>query len=274
MRWSRIKNIIILLLVVVNGFLLALVGFRAWRTQQGERETRERMIEVLANNGITFLPQEVPGEMPLSPRQVSLEPPGEERWAELVGEIAETGVTGTWTTYIGAAGQAAFSTAGEVELRFFPGQRSMDQEQLEAYAAELFLILGVSEVRETDRRQKDNAVTVTYTQLWEGAPVPELSLTVYWEDGELTGLSGRCLVGTESPASGGEAISASTALTRFLKALNDGGYVCSQITDLYAGYVPSGTGTVSLSPAWFIETDVWPWRFTVDGATGAVTAAK
>ena len=46
MRWSKIKNIIILLLVIVNGFLLALVGLRAWQTEQGERETRERMIGI------------------------------------------------------------------------------------------------------------------------------------------------------------------------------------------------------------------------------------
>ena len=43
MRWSRIKNIIILLLVLVNGFLLAQVGLREWQSRRDELETRERM---------------------------------------------------------------------------------------------------------------------------------------------------------------------------------------------------------------------------------------
>ena len=36
MRWSRIKDIIILMLVIVNLFLLAMVGLRAWRSQRDE----------------------------------------------------------------------------------------------------------------------------------------------------------------------------------------------------------------------------------------------
>ena len=57
MRWSKIKNIIILLLVVVNAFLLAQVGLREWRSRRDERETRERMIAILARNDVTYLPE-------------------------------------------------------------------------------------------------------------------------------------------------------------------------------------------------------------------------
>jgi hypothetical protein len=133
MRWSKIKNIIILLLLIVNVFLLAQVGLQAWKSERNEREMRALMVEVLENNGITFLPQEVPGDA-------------------------------------------------------LPGD---------------------------------------------------------------------------------DTITASTALTRFLEALNQEGYVCSQITALYAGDAGDGE-----SPVWYIETDVWPWRFAVDGHTGAVTVAE
>lgn len=274
MRWSRIKNIIILLLVIVNGFLLALVGIRAWRTEQGERETRERMIEILTNNGIEFLPEEVPGELELASWRVSVELPGETQAAALVGEIKEAENAGAWTTYTGAGGVASFSPDGGVEADLAPNTWPCDRDRIVATVTEILNALGVSSAQVTDRREESGTVTVTVTQLWEGEPVFDRTLTLRWEDGNIRTLSGRCLLGSGELASGGGTITASTALTRFLTALNDGGYVCSQITDLYAGYTSGGGETVELAPAWFIETDVWPRRFAVDGVTGAVTAAE
>ncbi len=274
MRWSRIKNIIILLLVIVNGFLLALVGLRAWRTEQGERETRERMIEILANNGIEFLPEEAPGQMPLTAWLVTPETPGEAQAGELVGELRSVESAGGRTTYTGAWGAASFSSDGEVQAAFLPNAWPCDRERIPAVAAEILNALGVSSVRTTDRREEGGAVTVTMIQLWEGEPVFDRTLTLTWEGGGFTQLSGRFLLGGGEPAAGSGSITAPTALARFLTALNNGGYVCSQITDMYAGYLSDGSAAVSLTPAWFIETDVWPRYFAVDGATGAVTAAE
>ncbi len=183
MRWTKIKNIVILLLVIVNLFLLGLVGARAWRTAENERLARERMLTVLEQNGITFLPGELPDRMALEPLRVTAGPGGE---APPVPE--------------------------GVALRTVRGGHTVDMDREE-------------------------------------------------------------LVGTwESPAPAGEAITASTALMRFLEELDRGGYVCSQITDLYAGYTVSGSGTLTLSPTWYVETD--SYRFAVDAYTGTVTAQE
>jgi len=183
MRWTKIKNIIILLLVIVNLFLLGLVGARAWRTAENERLARERMLTVLEQNGITFLPGELTDRMELEPLRVTPEPSGK---APPVPE--------------------------GVALRTVRGGHTVDMDPAE-------------------------------------------------------------LVGTwEYPAPGGEAITASTALMRFLEELNRGGYVCSQITDMYAGYAVSGNGTLTLSPTWYVETD--SYRFAVDAYTGAVSAQE
>lgn len=274
MRWSKIKNIIILLLVIVNGFLLTLVGLRAWQTERGERETRERMIEILANNGIEFLPQEVPGELKLSAWQVRVEAPDEEQGGRLVGELHSVESAGGRTTYTGGKGTASFSSDGSLQAEFAPNAWPCDRERITATAAELLNAVGVASVQVTGRREEDNAVTVTYTQLWEGAPVFDRTLTLWWEDGSIRSLSGSVLLGSGEVQARGETITSSTALARFLTALNDGGYVCSQVTDVRVGYTSGGTGTVGLIPAWCIETDVWPRQFVVDGVTGAVTAAE
>lgn len=145
MRWSRIKDIIILMLVIVNLFLLAMVGLRAWRSQRDELESRERMVTLLEKNGIAYLPDSIPGDWALSDAPALAEP-------------------------------------------------------------------------------------------------------------------------------GREVISAPTALLRFLEALNRDGYLCAQITALYPAVQDTGAG--GSVPLWIIETDTWPWRFSVNAYTGAVTTAE
>lgn len=277
MRWSRIKNIIILLLVLVNIFLLFLVGQRAWHTEQAQRETRRRMVDVLANNGIAYLPQEVPGEMPLTGRQIALSQPDEARVSAFLGGEVTAETSGGRTLWRGPAGTLSVASGGELEAELTAVELLRPQGLEDAAAGtwgetwtegQLLALLGL-EVRRDSSPGSEEASPV-FLQLWEGAPVLSARLTVEW--GETVRISGRALFGAAQPAPAAEFLSASTALTRFLKALNDGGYVCSRIADLYPGYLSAGAGTTTLAPAWLIETDAWPWRFAVDAATGAVTA--
>lgn len=267
MRWSKIKNIIILLLVVVNGFLLAQVGLREWRSRRSERETRERMVDILARNDVAYLPQEVPGALDLPPRRVTLSPFGETEAALLVGEVAGTQTLGTQTRYTGAEGTVTVSSAGELTVELAPSETLSESAILDRLSK-----LGVT-LRETARIYDVGDPTVTYVQLWNGVLIPGETAVLRYEARYPRTLTLRLLAGTEEVLPAEETITAATALARLLDELSRGeGYVCSQITDMYAGYISGGTGTVTLTPAWFIETDTW--RFAVDGVTGAITATE
>lgn len=270
MRWSKIKNIIILLLVIVNVCLLAMVGLRAWQTRKSDRETREWMVAVLAKNGIEFLPDEVPGVMPLTGARVTLSGLEAREAAALVGEITDTNTAGSRTTYEGSLGTAVVSDSGEIEIRMVPGALALKGDDPGQRGLELLEQLGL-QMEETGRETGSDTVKVTYTQFWDGAPVPDVTLTLVWRSGSLESLTGRALRGT-SEAVMGNWMDASTALARFLENINQQGYVCSQITELYAGYTVSGTTEVTVSPTWFIETDTHPQRFAVDASAGTVTA--
>lgn len=267
MRWSKIKNIIILLLVVVNGFLLAQVGLREWRSHRNERETRERMIAILARNDVSYLPGSVPGGLELTSRRVTLSPFGQDQAALLVGAVAGVQDQGTQTLYTGAGGTAAITAAGELTVEFPEGNTLAESALLERLSK-----LGVS-LRETGRTETPDGSAVTCVQLWDAVPIPGEKALLRYEGQSLRSLTLRLLAGTEEVLPQEETITAVTALARLLDELSRGeGYVCSQITDLYPGYVSGGTGPVTLTPAWFIETDTW--RFVVDGVTGAVTATE
>ena len=266
MRWTKIKNIIILLLVVVNLFLLGLVGLRNWRTQQNARLARERMVTVLENNGVAFLPDEVPDLLTLTGRRLTVTPPTEEEAQALVGRIDSQTPLGLRTVYEGEWGTVTLSPSGEIEVIYSGPAYS------EAQALELLSSLGV-EVREAGRQTEAGVTTVTLIQLWEGIPLPGQTAIMVCQGGSVESLSFRRLAGKAEPvSSSGETVTAATALIRFLAAMSQEGYVCSQVTDMYAGYSLSGSTTVTFTPAWYVETDASPWRFAVDGITGIVTA--
>lgn len=266
MRWSKIKNIILLLLVIVNLALLSLVGFRSWRSAQNERQARERMITILRNNNIEFLPQEVPDVLGLEPLRLTLTSPGEAQAALLVGAISSATPQGSRTVCTGAEGEVTLSPTGEMEA-YYP-----DPFLTEAAALERLTALGV-ELRESGRELSgDGLLTLTCVQLRQGVPLPEETVTLTFQNGALRSLSLRLLAGTWETVSGGESVTASTALLRFLEAMNRGGYVCTQVTDLYPCYSVTGDRVLTLTPTWYVETDTRPWLFPVDAASVAMTA--
>ena len=52
MEWRKLKNLIILILLVVNGFLLVLVAARSQEAAQYERSALEQTVQVLERGGI------------------------------------------------------------------------------------------------------------------------------------------------------------------------------------------------------------------------------
>lgn len=266
MRWSRIKNIIILLLVIVNAFLLAQVGLREWQSRRGQRETRERMIAILAQNDVAYLPEEIPGELELSLRRVTATPFGQTEAQVLVGAVADVQRVGGHTVYTGAEGTLT-AAAGELTVEYLPGAAPSEGTVLERLSK-----LNVSLRREGPANGEGES-TARYEQLWDGVPIPGETVELSLSGDTVSAMTFRLLVGTEELLPVEETVTASTALMRLLDELSRGeGYVCSQITDMYPGYVAGGTGPVTLTPAWFIETDTW--RFIVDGRTGQVTATE
>lgn len=265
MRWTKIKNIILLLLVIVNLFLLALVGVRAWRTRENNRAARAQMLQVLENNGISYLPSELPDTLGLPPRRLTPEPVGEAQVKLLVGEITSVEVQGSRTVCEGERGTVTLFADREMEVQFRPNAQRSDG------IPQLLGSLGLS-LRETqDQTQTQREVTV-WVQLLDGVPIPNETVRLESRGDWAETLTFRSLAGSvESVVSAGEPITALTAILRLLDALNRQGYVCSQIIDLYAGYSLSGTGTLTLTPAWFVEIDAAPWRLAIDAYTGEVT---
>lgn len=274
MKWSKLKNIILILLVVVNVCLIGIVAVREGREANNQRQTQERVVEVLKNSGKTFLPDKVPGALTLTPKTVVLVPRGEEEARGLVGEIESTESAGTRTTYVGERGRVSFSDNGAIDAALTAGAWTIGGADAgEDALAWLGRLGGQGTVVDQSAEGTDTRVVVR--QDWDGACLPGCTLTFSYTDGALVSVKGRAIVGTATEKAAGSALlDGSTALLRFLAWLGDSEYVCGEIRDMRMGYAVSGTRNVTLTPAWYLWTDARPWVYSVDGSTGSVSSVE
>lgn len=106
MEWSKIKNIIIIILLTVNAFLLISVADREWKSAQYQEEARLGAVEVLRSNRIEMDEKSLPPETGLLPMTAERDREGE---ADLAGALltnaVKTGDRGR-DTYEGDKGSA------------------------------------------------------------------------------------------------------------------------------------------------------------------------
>ena len=107
MEWPKVKNIIILILLLVNGFLLLLVGARRGEALRYEQAALYQAAEVLESRGIEVDLSTVIGAEGLKPLSVERDVEREARMAgALLGETVQgddraagcTSTVGNWVS--------------------------------------------------------------------------------------------------------------------------------------------------------------------------------
>ena len=119
MEWSKIKTIVLLMLVGVNACLLLLVGLRIGRGALYEDETRQAVVQVLERGGIAFELEQVPKDIDLPTLTVARDRDSEAEVSRvLLGEVTQTGESEVRPAYSGAGGTAEFSLNGSFTVGF------------------------------------------------------------------------------------------------------------------------------------------------------------
>lgn len=271
MEWSKIKTIILLMLVGVNAFLLLLVGMRAGRGAFYEDETRQAAIQVLERGGIEFELDQVPRDIDLPILTVTRDRESEYNMAQaLLGEVTQTGESEVRPSYTSQAGTVEFSMNGSFAASFVQDRWRCSAGESISDASQLCLEqIGLTAIPDQSVTQA-GTTTLTYFQEWEGSPVFSCAVTLVWEDQVLTSIEGRRLAGTADGSSTQALLSTPTILMRFLSSVSEGGSVCSRIEAMTPGYLTAGgSRSVQLNPVWRILTDTG--AYYVDAVTGTVT---
>ena len=268
MEWSKLKNIILIILAITNLCLLVFVVNRELQDSSQQRQARQDAIQMLEGRGIQVEEDQIPHQTVLLPQVVErdLEEEGALAIQLLGGDVQVEAPGGGVYRYFNDKGSVQFHSDGAFSGTFSSGTFPVGEEPVRTCLDVLERMGFQGEIigEETDE--------LTFRQLWEGVPLFNQQVTLVLEDGYVTAMTaGRRLVGEPAEDPGRSTITVATALIQFLNGVDGLGDVCSRVDTITRGYVSSTalSGPMTLTPVWNIVTDTGAYQ--LDMVTGVLS---
>lgn len=252
MEWSKLKNIIIILLVLLNLFFFAIVFIQEMQSTKHEKDAQQNVLNILEKNGISVNSSVIPWNIRLSARSMERDRELERSLAAgiLGGEISSDG--GIDTKYTGAKGIVQFFRTGEFSVTLTgdsPSSASSNQAMV------YFQQLGM-ETLVKDYQRRGNQTSVALWQTVENIPVFTCQIVMDYEKGSLRSIDGYRLMGSPSDEDK-ISLNTETLLIRFMSEILKTRDSCSRILAVTPGYTyqTGVSASIELIPTWYMETD-------------------
>ena len=265
METRRLKNIAILILLLLNIFLILLLGYQHLQSQRSHALAVEQLHQLFAADQIPLSPQADLAGQPLQPMSLTRNTEAEQTIAAylLGSEPTLTDQNGSIHSYTGSSGSIHFRSGGS----FDSSELSLPVANVIGFAQDFFRTFGYVQ---TDEQLSGSSGTVTALRYVDGVPVADCSVSLRFTDGALTAVSGTYISLEDAVAAeGSEQLSCITALIRFLDHRRDSGMISRQVNDIFCIYKLDSTSSVlHLLPIWQIETDTY--TYLVDCGDGEI----
>lgn len=273
MEGAKIKNIVIVILLMLNVFLLFLVGGRRMEDIQSRETARMRAVQIIQDSGVALDETIVPREMDLAARQAlrGLEQEADLAVALLGGEVTAQARGGEVYRYYNAAGFVQFHSTGEFTAEFEQGYFSLGESAAAEHAASILSSLGFDGDVVEDAVDQGTG-TVTMRQRVEQAPVLSCQAEVNYADGRLVSITNaRRFFGRSEKVETEASLTVATALMRLYNGLQNMGDIYSTIEAITPAYTMSVSlsGPARLTPVWYVRTDTGAYQ--LDMQTGQLS---
>ena len=253
MKTSRLKNIVIVILLLVNAFLLFLLLSRRADEHGASERRAEQLCTLFENSGIAFdralLPDE---EMPSalsSERNAAKEM---DFASALLGKAESSDSGGGVSRFTGEYGSCSIRSGGTIDALV---SRPVDDP--ESFCSHLFKTFGYTTL---SSHLSDGTGSVAGVRSVDGQLIFNAVLTLTFSKNSLTGVSGTFLSDLSSLSEGHrtDSIDAVDALVYFLDYCSVSGVVCTEVRGIDAGYLLPSSSSVPLhlQSVWRISTDV------------------
>jgi len=257
LEWSKVKTILIFVLLGVNLFMLcSLIN-----TLQGERAIRKEALEtavrVVNGDGLDVRYESVPADAKgIAAYEIPRDEAAEAEIAsKLIGEYTLASPGADTTVYHGQNGEATFRSSGNFEIKI-TGDFSVPQSKDEATEAARKLInsTGIKAMRDSCTFE-DGEYVVHFKQGLQKNEIVNSDIEVCFFEDSVT-LTGIWAFG--SPLSTGEMPRDSAELLlEFKNVLKEQNLLPKKILSVEAGYVAGAAtgGRLKLQPVWAIECE-------------------
>jgi hypothetical protein len=278
MENSKIKNLIIIILVFVNVVLASALGADWLKNDMMRREALSGVTDILAAHGIALAQDADISDATLAACSAQRDFSAEKRHVTAVlGKVSVQDQGGNILFYQGENGQAEFRGTGVFNILMNDKAVKAGSDP-ESTARSFLRKLGIAAVGGTGSASVDvtdgSGTVILYCRSGD-AEIVNCSVTFTFASGSLILVTGTRPLDTVSVDASKDNLGLATVLMRFLDIVNESGRVCSVLNDAELCYIQNASttsGTVTLTPVWRLTTDAG--EFYVDGLTGfQVTAA-
>lgn len=266
MEGRKIKNIIIVLLLLLNGFLLVLVGGRWAEDSHSHESARGSAIEIIRAGGIQLDEDIVPQDTALPALQARRDLNREtELAAALLGaQVSVEALGGEVYRCTNENGWIQFHSTGEFMAELEGRTLPLTQEAAR-HAGDLLAELNF-ESQVLEDTVENGMGSVTLGQLLDGVPVLNCQAVLHYRDGKLVSIDqGRRVLGEAAHTVGEESMSVSTALMRLYNGLKELGDIYTRIDSITPAYTMSVSisGPARLDPVWHVKTDTGAYQMDI-----------
>lgn len=263
----RLKNIIILILVLVNGFLLGSLAQRRAAERDAFRRTAEQLVALFQEDGMALDSRAISRDTPADGVSLTRDAALEEQAAAFLlgGALTSSDQGGGIYHYAGAAGEVLFRSSGS-----FEASGTLAEGDVAAFCRDFCRAFSYD--APDILPDASGSGSFTASAVYGALPVFNCTVTFTIESGTLTAVSGTLLpkAGTAVPGED-PPLSAAGALVAFQRMRRESAVVASTVTDTRPCYeLQTSNASMSLAPAWRIVTDTEDYY--VNASTGAVTA--
>jgi len=271
MSGSKIRNIAIVSLLLVNILFLAIIIIDAAEDARFEREALENISAILYAGGITIDPDNIISADALRTMRTARAADVER---SIVGALlGETNITDQGVIYVYEnpyRGTAEFYSAGDFDVRLFEGVITGGGDVIRTVRSLLqnmgIETMSIALTSDFDDNEAGSEI-VTAVAAYRGAGIFNSVIIFEFKAESLVSVSGRYVAGIEPVDDFAELSQVSSALIRFLAAVKNeelSDFDCNEILDVRAGFRHQSVGTDEgiIDPVWLITTG--NARFMVD----------
>lgn len=268
MPWSKLKNIILIILTVTNLCLLALVAIPTLQSGRLLSQAREDAILLLQNSGVQVEADAVPQSMELPAQVAKRDLEWEERAAAalLGGPVTAQARGGEVYSYYNDRGSIQFHSDGTCSSQLEPGAVPLGEDRAAGCLALLKKMGLEGEILE------DEGEALLFRQTWKGWPLFTQQITVLCQEDFLSAITaGRLMAAAPQPDPARQTVTVATALIDLFNGVTALGDVCNRIDAVEPGYITAAalTGATVLTPVWRVTTDTGVYQ--LDAVSGEVS---
>lgn len=260
METVRLKNIVIIILVLLNLFLLSLIVSNQVRTNHIARETREQIFLLFEKNNIALSPETAKSDTRADTLVFLRDTEAEKAFAEaILGETESSNEGGGIYTYTSPVGVASFHTAGTFDI----STTGIAVSDPTSFAAEICRKFDYADP--ITNLEEDGSGTITATEYLQNMPVLNASIIFTFSLGQLISVSGTYLSACEEVPGEEVSLSATDALSDFVDYTVNSGLICNELLEMETAYVLHSTADgIRLVPVWLLHSDTF--RCYTDGS--------